>query len=315
LLSILIATRNRAVILSVVLESYCNLKKPLSGWKIIVVDNGSEDHTREIISSFFNRLPLTYMFEPKLGKNYALNTGLAAIEGDLIVFTDDDVFPHSDWLVQLRTVADTQLEYDMFTGVVLPRWEVPPPNWVAWVDRGPVYTLTDPSANEGPIPASLVFGTNMAIRTKVFRKGTRFDPSIGPRGSKYAMGSETELVKRLEIEGHKAWYVTGAVVEHFISEFHMNKSWVMKRAIRYGRGQYRLLHKGESINRKTWIGIPRSLFRQIIMHGIDIAITWMSFKEEKLFRSRWRFNYQLGQLIEARVIFRERFTGGEIETN
>jgi hypothetical protein len=36
----------------------------------------------------------------------------------------------------------------------------------------------------------------MAIRTAVFQSGVRFDASIGPRNSSYAMGSETELVLR-----------------------------------------------------------------------------------------------------------------------
>src|SRR5208337_1912563 len=233
MLTVLMATRNRARILGDVLESYCHLEPPSSGWKLVIVDNGSTDHTPQVIASFANRLPLCSVCEPKLGKNNALNSGLGLVEGDLTVLTDDDAFPHTDWLVELRNAADTHLAHSVFGGVVVPRWELPPPNWTQWVDPGPVYTLTDPSWKEGPIAPHLVFGPNMAVRTSVFQLGVRLDPSIGPRGSSYPMGSETELTLRLSRQGQQAWHVRGAVVEHLIREAQMKKAWVFQRAIRY----------------------------------------------------------------------------------
>src|SRR5882672_6685372 len=217
MLTVLFATRNRATLLKAVLESYCQLLPPASGWKIVVVDNGSTDSTSQVLASFAGRLPLQSAMEHKLGKNFALNTGLQLIEGDLAVFTDDDVFPSPHWLVQLRQAADTQVSYSIFTGVILPRWESPPPNWISWIgDPGPVYTLTDPSLAEGPVAAHLVFGPNMAVRSNIFESGIRFDCNIGPSGTDYPMGSETELVVRLCRAGHKAWYTKSSPVEHFI---------------------------------------------------------------------------------------------------
>src|SRR5579859_3762482 len=167
MLTVLLATRNRARILPDVLESFCHLQSPPSGWRLVIVDNGSTDRTAEVISSFADRLPLQYTLEPKLGKNFALNTGITLVEGDLTVLTDDDVFPHADWLVQMRRAADTQRSYSMFGGAIVPRWEVPPPVWVGWLDLGSVYTVTDPSLKEGPLPPvelPVIQGPNMAIR-------------------------------------------------------------------------------------------------------------------------------------------------------
>ena len=301
MLTVLIATRNRARILRDVLESYCHLQQPPSGWRIVVVDNGSTDDTAQVLASFANRLPLQGLFEATLGKNHALNTGLQLLEGDLAVFTDDDAFPHADWLVQLRNAADTHLAHSIFGGVVVPRWEVPPPTWIKWVALGPIYAITDPLQKDGPVDPYSVFGPNMAIRTSVFQPGIRFDSSIGPCGSSYPMGSETELVLRLCAQGCKAWHVHAAVVEHLVRAEQINEAWVMKRAIHFGRGRQRI-----SPDPKLWFGIPRHLFLKIPKAGLRMAAASMLLQRETFFRSRWYFNYFCGHAIEARILARER---------
>jgi len=306
MLTVLLATRNRAQILHDVLESYCHLETPPAGWKLVVVDNGSTDQTPGVIDSFRGRLPLHSVVESKLGKNHALNTGLGFIEGDLVVFTDDDAFPRADWLVQLRKAADRQLEYSIFGGAVAPRWEIAPPSWIEWVHRGPVFTLTDPSQTDGLIAPYLVFGPNMAIRASIFQSGVRFDRFIGPQGSDYPMGSETELVLRLDRLGHQAWYVGAAVVEHLIREEQLQSSWVMKRAVRYGRGFYRLYYADGTFEGRLWMGIPRHLFRDIPKEGVLAFSAWMFRKRESLFRSRWHLNFLRGQAIGARAIAASR---------
>jgi glycosyltransferase involved in cell wall biosynthesis len=255
---------------------------------------------------------VTYLFQGRLGKNVALNTGLAHLEGDLAVFTDDDVFPHSDWLIRMRAAADDHQSYSMFGGVVLPRWEGPPPDWVRWVPAGPAFTLTDPGMTEGPIYPYFVFGPNMAIRAEVFRSGICFDTSIGPTGSNYAMGSETELMMRLGQQGYKAWHVRDCVVEHFIRKYQMDKSWVSRRAIRYGRGQFRLSGAVDSAAIPRLFGIPLDVFPELLRQGVKIVRARLSFNEQAAFLARWWFNYYLGQVIEARLIRRQQCPYGDM---
>jgi glycosyltransferase involved in cell wall biosynthesis len=306
MLTVLIATRNRAKVLTDVLESYCRLEQPSGGWKLIVADNGSTDNTHAVVASFHGRLPIDSIVESKLGKNHALNTALKLAEGDLVVFADDDAFPHPDWLIRLREAADAHPEYAMFGGAVVPRWEVAPPGWIEWLNQGPVFTLTDSAQADGPIAPNLVFGPNMAIRASIFQAGVQFDPSIGPRGSSYPMGSETELLLRLGREGYGAWYVSGAVVEHLIRQEQLNKSWVMQRAIRYGRGHYRLFGADGTFAGRLWMGVPRHLFRDIPKAGVFAIWAWICRRRETLFRSRWDFNFLRGQAIEARAIARSQ---------
>ncbi len=156
-----------------VLEAFTRLRAPATGWKLVVVDNGSTDKTREIVISFQARLPLSYLFEERAGKNVALNRGLSLLEGDLAVFTDDDAFPHPDWLLALRGSADSQSSYAMFGGVIVPRFEREPPYWLAWAPPGPCFSVSNPLMAEGPTEPCNLFGPNMAIRADVFRNGTR----------------------------------------------------------------------------------------------------------------------------------------------
>lgn len=308
MLTVLFATKNRARLLSAVLESFCRLEVPASGWKLVVVDNGSTDETGQVLASFSNRLPLRALVEPKPGKNAALNAGLEFIEGDLVVFTDDDVFPKPDWLVQLRKAVDTHQEYTMFSGAIVPRWEAPPPRWVEWVERSPVFTITDPAQKEGPLSPFLVFGPNMAIRASVFHEGIRFNAGVGPRGSNYAMGSETELTARLGRQGHKAWHVSDSVVEHFIRSSQLKTTWVLRRAYRYGRGFFRLFrsHEAEGDYAGKRIDIPKPLLHEIIAAGREVVSAVFTFRREAIFRSLYRFNFLRGQVVEARRWVQQR---------
>ena len=96
MLTVLFATYNGEKTLPAVLNAYSKQSLPKEEWKLVIVDNGSNDNTKEIINEFLPLLPITLLFEPRRGKNVALNTGLSHIEGDLIVFTDDDVLPHTE---------------------------------------------------------------------------------------------------------------------------------------------------------------------------------------------------------------------------
>jgi|SRR5581483_4284026 glycosyltransferase involved in cell wall biosynthesis len=310
MLTVLFSTRNRAEILDAVLAYYCRLVEPAGGWKLIVVDNGSTDHTQEVISRYQQRLPLVQRFEVRAGKNIALNQGLLDISGDLIVFSDDDAFPQSDWLVRMRAVADAQPDYDIFAGVVVPRWEIHPELWLlSAIPLGAAFTISDLRQPEGPTSSHNVFGPNMALRANIFARGLRFDPRIGPRGSNYAMGSETEFVRRLMALGYKAWYCHDAVVEHLIPAAHLRIGWLRRRAVSFGRGQYRLATHEQPAQVPAYFGIPRYLLRQIISVQSRIFLAICKLDRQRFFQACWHLHYLWGQLIEARLISEQKARG------
>ncbi len=119
-----------------------------------------------------SRLPLTCLFESRRGKNAALNSGLSAVSGDLVVLTDDDVLPTPDWLMQLRSAADSQSPLRFLEVRSCRNGHAPPEDWILnWVPQSPTFAILN--SEEGPIDPRLVFGPNMAIRADIFQDGYR----------------------------------------------------------------------------------------------------------------------------------------------
>jgi glycosyltransferase involved in cell wall biosynthesis len=302
MLTVLFATHNGASTLPVVLEAYIGIQAPAGGWKLVIVDNGSSDRSKEIVSSYAGELPLTLLQENRRGKNSAINTGLQEIEGDLVVLTDDDAIPQPDWLAKFRETADAQPDFAVFGGSVVARWPADPPPWIfQWVPLGPVFALTNPAWPEGPVSPQHIFGPNMAVRAEVFRQGACFDSSIGPSSGSYTMGSETEFTLRLVEAGGKCWHCKQAVVAHIIRPQQMAKHWVLNRAVRYGRSRYRLEVSRSGLEPKRLFGYPRYLVREIATEWLRAQKFRVAGSEEALFKAQWRIKFLIGQAIEARA--------------
>ena len=299
MLTVIIASYNGSKTLSPVLDAYTRLRAPEGGWKLVLVDNASTDGSAELIKSYQDRLPLTYLYEARQGKNPALNQALQHVEGDLVVFSDDDAIPEPEWLSQLVLQARQQLQYAVFGGRIVPRWPFPPPQWVLdWVPLGVTYAVLDDSPT-GPIAPGMVWGANMAVRAEIFANGVRFDESIGPKGQHYPMGSETSFNETLGKLGHQAWHCAAATVEHIIRPQQLEQQWVLQRAYKFGRGQY-LKERGDwPENMPLWRGIPRWKWRKLM------AQHWRRLKgrlrgdRREIFKASWEIAYLQGYLFQA----------------
>lgn len=312
MLTVLIATYNGAATLPKVLQAYCALQTPPGGWRMIVIDNGSTDGTGALLASFAARLPLTCLREPRGGKNAALNTGVAAALDDtqagLLVFSDDDATPDADWLVQLSACADTQPDYAMFGGAIVPDWAEPPPAWVLRiVPLGLTYALTAPDLPQGPVFPGLLWGPNMALRRSIFEAGFRFDDSVGPNGGAYAMGSETLMTRRLFAAGYRSWFCPAARVAHRIRARQLGSVYLLQRAYRFGRGKFHQDQAGQATAGVPSIGhAPRWMLHRLALEWRDALRARLARDTEGYFLHRWEINQLCGYLYEAWIGFRRR---------
>jgi glucosyl-dolichyl phosphate glucuronosyltransferase len=243
MIALVFSTRNGISTLPAMLERLAALRIPSGGLRILAVDNGSHDGSGALLRQWRDRLPLEVIEYPIAGKNLALNRALDHLrrsrsEPELVVFTDDDVLPREDWLVQLARSAAEHPDIDLFGGRIVPQWPATTPDWLNQVRDyfGVLFAATE--TDEGPCAGGEIFGPNMAIRGGVLAAGARFDPRIGPNGlAGYAMGSETEFLQRLERTGHRCAFVADAVVGHQVKPAHLTVESVLSRAFRHGLGK------------------------------------------------------------------------------
>lgn len=298
MITVLFSTFNGADTLPAMLELLTKLVPPPGGWKLVAVDNGSTDGSGDLLRSSAGLLPLTVLTEPAKGKNRALNRGLEAVEGNLLVLTDDDIVASADWLTAWANAANRLEGFDIFGGRIVPRWAIDPPDWLLGeVPLGPVYAATDPRWTEGPIRAGCVWGPNMAVRRRVFDAGHRFDERIGPDGTmSYAMGSETEFTLRLESQGFRCAHSPVPMVEHQIGAASMTQEWILRRAYRYGRGErLQQLAAGGGADARLF-GYPRWIVRQWAERRIDLMRARLGGTERERFRLRWDISRLRGAL-------------------
>ncbi|NRR30556.1 glycosyltransferase [Oxalobacteraceae bacterium] len=295
------ATFNGAHTLPVVLDAYSRLSPPTQGWRLLLIDNGSSDGSAALAGQFAGRLPLQCICEARRGKNAALNTGVALALKDgateLLVFSDDDAIPAPDWLLQLERAALAQPGFSIFGGHIVPEWGGAPPEWIPrLVPLGLTYAATDPALADGPVFAGLVWGANMAIRRRVFDAGARFDDTLGPNGAAYAMGSETEFNRRLAEAGERSWFCAGARVRHLIRPWQLSRAYILERAWRYGRGQYRQERPDDC---PRLLGVPRWMVARALQELVRLAGAALRRDADRVFVHRWELARLGGYLHEA----------------
>ncbi len=301
-LTVLFSTFNGADTLPSMLDALERLAPPRGGWKIVAVDNGSADESAALLRQRTGRLPLTIVSEPRRGKSRGLNAGLAWVEGDLVVFTDDDVVPRPDWLVRLRQIADKQRGYDIFGGAIHPIWLEAPSDWVLRSVPKGHFAWTE--LDDGPADPTKVWGPNMAVRSAVLADH-RFREGIGPDGgARYATGSETEFVVRASQAGHRCWHTEQAVVGHIIGPEQLKAEWLLQRSYNHARGERRLRGILGEDHSPAFLGYPHSLIRDYGQALLRLAAEAVFGDFETRFAAQRRLRELQGHLDERRMQLR-----------
>jgi glycosyltransferase involved in cell wall biosynthesis len=115
--SVVVPTYNRAELLRRTLDSLAGQQLPRTSFEVLVVDDGSSDHTAELVGSYHDRLELRYFFQPDEGWRVAQarNVGISRARAEVCVFVDSGVVLHSGCL---RAHLDRHRQADRPTAVL-----------------------------------------------------------------------------------------------------------------------------------------------------------------------------------------------------
>ncbi len=97
--SVVVAARNEAAAIGVLLEGLAGQQYPFDHWEVIVVDDGSDDGTASRVQSQSPALPhLQLLTSRGTGKKAALSQGIAAARGEIVLSTDADCRVPPGWV-------------------------------------------------------------------------------------------------------------------------------------------------------------------------------------------------------------------------
>jgi glycosyltransferase involved in cell wall biosynthesis len=240
-ITVLIATYNRAAILSQTLEAFTCVDQTGIDCSIVIIDNNSSDNTREVVKEYEIRLPVSYLREPRPGKNCALNKALreCTLE-DIVVFSDDDVTPARNWFQEIVSSTRKWPEIAVFGGKIDVLWpDNEQPEWVTsdWIKA---LGFSHHHYAEGEAfykPPACPFGPNFWVKKLVFQKVPFFNEAIGPRPTNRIMGSETSFLGELQRRGFQMLHYPGAEVQHRVDRKQCRVPELRRRGYRFGRGQ------------------------------------------------------------------------------
>lgn len=226
--SIIICTHNRADTLRATLLAMGRVRIPDDlAAELLVVDNASSDHTPEIVSqACLPNLRVRYLREERRGQSIAKNRALREAQGEILLFTDDDVRPSEDWIEAMcRPIKDHTAP------AVAGRVDIPVHLQREWLTPRLQLCFVGP---QGEAAVEGMPGANMAISREVLTQVPGYDPELG--GGALGFGEETLFNNQLKAAGFR-WIHGGerTVVEHHFDESRLRHDALLASARNRGR--------------------------------------------------------------------------------
>ena len=227
--SIIICTRNRAESLRETLVSLKTIDKPVDlAAELLIIDNGSTDSTESLVSSF--RIPsvdIRYLSEPRIGQSRARNRGMAAAQGSVILFTDDDIRFPFHWLEAMcRPILSAETDAVVGGVAIAPHLQR---SWMTPHNRSWLASTEELSAAN---PSCMV-GANMSFAREVLAKVPSFDECLGPGA--LGFGDDTLFSCQLLEAGFRISSAFDIPVEHHFDPGRLNAATFRRMAERMGR--------------------------------------------------------------------------------
>jgi len=194
LVSVVIPTKGRPQAVFDAISSVFN--GTYRNFELFVVDQTSDDSTREYLAPFMSEPRFFYLLNrrPGYGASSSRNMGIAASSGEIVAIIDDDVEVHPEWMS--RIVAEYTADPDLMfiTGTL----EAPPYD----PSTGFTPAFTPYTGISKWLLPWRVAGANISMRRTLFDKIGGYDEFCGP-GSRLRASDDGDITFRMMRSGAK----------------------------------------------------------------------------------------------------------------
>jgi glycosyltransferase involved in cell wall biosynthesis len=232
LISVILCTRNRADLFDKAMASVVAQDFPKAAYEIVVVDNGSSDHTRQVAHRHAAQANVRYLLEARVGLCVARNTGWQAASAPYVALFDDDAIARPGWLAAIAEAFQRAArDVGIIGGRVDPIWLAPRPDWLADEIAGAL-TIVDWGPEEKEIldlRREWLVGANMAAPKAVIAEVGGFHPWLDRVGKNLLSSGDVHLEMEIVRRGYRCLYVPGMAIEHLAPPARLTQAWFTRR--------------------------------------------------------------------------------------
>lgn len=237
------------------------------GDEVLLVDNGSTDHSAELCRLEQKKRPEIYRcleYKEEAGSYAARNYAVQQAKGEILVFTDSDCKPVPQWLDAIRENVAEEV-------VVAGKVQIEVANNGLWEHFDTIAHLN----SERSAANNRVATANMAVTRAGFRKVGFF--------AKQFSGGDYDWSQRAAAAGMKIVFVPGAMVYH-PSRKTFDEILTKERRIAFGAGNHAKLAN------QSFLGLWFRYFLKIFKLDTNIRYTKQLKKAGMDSNALWTFN-------------------------
>jgi glucosyl-dolichyl phosphate glucuronosyltransferase len=229
--SVVICTHNRSFHLRTAIQSVVEQSISHDFYEILVIDNCSDDETREVVDSFQSAGNVRYLYEPNLGLCHARNRGWEHAEGQYVAYLDDDAVASPGWIEAIINAFHQYPNAGAVGGRVDPVWEADRPEWLSdQLSLG--LTILDWASAPMVLPnlnGYWLVGANLAMPRSLLRDVGGFHTALDRVGKRMLSSGDVFLTKMIKQRGYDCIYYPDMAVSHLVPADRLKKSWFRNR--------------------------------------------------------------------------------------
>ncbi len=259
--SIIVPTYNRRASVCRLLQALDEQTYPLDRFEVLVIDDGSDDGTPDLLRSLGTAYALRVLEQAHQGPAEARNLGVTNAAADLVLFLDDDVVPSQDLIaIHLATHA-AEGPKAVVIGPMMPPHDWARSPWVRWEEEKLQSQYDAMLAGEWAATERQFYTANSSLERQLFLDAGGFD-------ARFKRAEDVELGYRLRNLGARFIFTPAADVLHYAS-----RTFTAWQRTPYQYGRYDVIMSREKGHEALGRALREFRGRHPLNRGMSRAVT------------------------------------------